>query len=188
VGDECITYSIGFRAPSRPDMLVEWADHLAADMPDDDLYADPDIQPAASPGEIEPDAIARLHAMTIAAMADRSAFAAWFGQHVTAPKYPDADWRPEEPVTAEELMALIDEGAELWRNPASRFAFLREEDGVTLFVDGSAHPCAGDLAILARQLCAHPAVTLDRSMAAGIDLLAALVNQGSLMIEDGQED
>ena len=188
VGDDCMTYSIGFRAPSRPDMLVEWADHLAAQMPDDDLYADPDIQSAASPGEIEPDAIARLHEMTIAAMADRSAFAAWFGQHVTAPKYPDADWRPEEPVTAEELLALIDEGAQLWRNPASRFAFLREEDGVTLFVDGSAYPCAGDLAILAQQLCAHPTLALDPSMVAGVGLLVTLVNQGSLMIDDGQED
>ena len=188
VGDDCMTYSIGFRAPSRPDMLVEWADHLAAQMPDDDLYADPDIQSAASPGEIEPDAIARLHAMTIAAMADRSAFAAWFGQHVTTPKYADADWRQEDPVTAEELLALIDEGAQLWRNPASRFAFLREEDGVTLFVDGSAHPCAGDLAILAQQLCAHPTLALDPSMVAGVGLLVTLVNQGSLMIDDGQED
>ena len=94
----------------------------------------------------------------------------------------------EEPVTAEELLALIDAGAQLWRNPASRFAFLREEDGVTLFVDGSAYPCAGDLAILAQQLCAYPALALDPSMVAGVGLLVTLVNQGSLMIEDGQED
>ncbi|WP_062733210.1 cupin domain-containing protein [Sphingobium abikonense] len=188
VGDDCMTYSIGFRAPSRPDMLIEWAEHLAAAMPDDDLYADPDLKPVANPGEVAPDAIARLHAMTIAAMADRSAFADWFGQHVTTPKYPDADWRPKEPVTTEDMLALIDAGAALMRNPASRFAFFRSENGVTLFVDGSAYPCAGDLALLAQQLCAHPAVTLDRSMAAGIDLLVTLVNQGSLMIDDGHED
>ena len=189
VGDDCMTYSVGFRAPARPDLLVEWADHCAAQMADDALYADPDLRPAAHPGEIAPAAIDRLHAMTIDALQDRDAFAAWFGQHVTTPKYPDADWRPDAPFTAADIGALLAEGATLLRNPASRIAFLRRgEDDLLLFADGAAFPCAADVAALAERLSAQDQLVLAPAMAPGADLLAALLNQGSLLVEEPDED
>ncbi|MCI4589607.1 cupin domain-containing protein [Sphingobium sp. BYY-5] len=190
VGDDCMTYSIGFRAPSRPDMLMEWAEHLVDGMADDDLYVDPDLKAAGNPGEIAPSAIDRLHAMAVEKLLDRDAFARWFGQHSSTPKYADADWRPDEPITIEELQALARDGATLARNPASRFAFLRQNDGVLLlFADGSAFPCSGASAALAEQLCAQDHILLDPSLSGAMEMLAALVNQGSLApADDGDED
>lgn len=187
-GGDCMTYSIGFRAPSRADLLIEWAEHLADMMPDDDRYADPDLKAAAHPGEIAPSAIDRLHAMTIEKLLDRDAFARWFGQHNSTPKYAEADWRPEEPVTVADLAARAGEGAVLLRNPASRLAFLREADGLLLFADGNAFPCAGIPAALAERICAEDRLALDPSMAEAMELLVALVNQGSLMIDDEEDE
>lgn len=188
VGDDCMTYSIGFRAPSRPDLLMEWAEHLVDGMAEDDRYADPDLSAAVNPGEIAPSAIDRLHAMTVERLLDRDAFAHWFGQHSSTPKYADADWRPEEPVTVAELQALASEGAILLRNPASRFAFLRQEEGLLLFADGATFPCSGGAAALAQRICAQDHVVLDPSLADAMELLAALVNQGSLMVDDDEEE
>src|SRR3546814_14884173 len=36
VGDDCMTYSIGFRAPSRGELIADWCDHLLDSTRDDD--------------------------------------------------------------------------------------------------------------------------------------------------------
>ena len=95
VGDDCMTYSIGFRAPSRRELIADWSEALLADLDDDDRYADPDLPPQQNPGEITAQALARLHGMVTERLLDRDAFARWFAQSATSPKYPDLDWRPD---------------------------------------------------------------------------------------------
>jgi 50S ribosomal protein L16 3-hydroxylase len=89
------------------------------------------------------------------------------------------------------MQALVAEGAPLRRNPASRFAFVRAEDAIMLFVDGASHDCIGASAVLAEQLCADEALELDPALAdddAAIALLVLLHNQGSIAFEDMGED
>ena len=61
VGDDCMTYSIGFRAPACSELISDWADHVASQLPQDDRYTDPGLRLQDNPGEIAPDAIAALH-------------------------------------------------------------------------------------------------------------------------------
>ena len=193
VGDDCMTYSIGFRAPSRSELIADWCDHLVAAMPDDDRYADPDLQGLDlqgqdNPGEIPPAALARLHAMVTEKMLDRDAFARWFGEYNSIPKYPDVDWQPDEPIGMDDLRDLLAAGTPLCRNPASRFSFIRQgEDALLLFVDGRSFACADESARLAEGICAReviqPAAALLGSTAA-MALLAALIDQGSLAFEE----
>ena len=84
--------------------------------------------------------------------------------------------------------ALLTEGATLLRNPASRIAFLRRGEDLLLFADGAAFPCAADVAALAERLSAQDHLVLAPAMAPGADLLAALLNQGSLLVEEPDED
>lgn len=188
VGDDCMTYSIGFRAPSRSELIAHWCDHLLAGLQDDDRYQDPAGPPQDNPGEIAPDAIARLHAMIADAMLDRDGFARWFGEYTTTPKYPDADWRPEEPLGVEALRALLAGGAPLCRNPASRFSFVRRGAGeVLLFVDGESFACAGASAAFAERLCARDRVAVDAAILASdaaMGLIATLFNQGSVALPE----
>jgi 50S ribosomal protein L16 3-hydroxylase len=180
VGADCMTYSIGFRAPARSELIAHYADHLLAELNDDDRYTDAGLRAQGNPGEITGEALDTLHAMVTEKLADKAAFARWFGGYTSTPKYPDVDWGPEEPVSADEVRARVAGGATLRRNPASRFAFVREEDAVVLFVDGEAYECAGDVAAFAEQLCARDRFAVEAGSEAVVALLTTLFNQGSL--------
>ena len=183
VGDDCMTYSIGFRAPARSELIAHYADHLLAGLDDDDRYADPDLRVQGNAGEIMPGALDALHAMVTEKLADKAAFARWFGAYNSTPKYPEMEWGPEEPVSAEDVRAMLTGGATLRRNPASRFSFVREDDAVVLFVDGEAYECAGEAAAFAELLCTGDCVAVDAGLAgseAVVALLTTLFNQGSL--------
>ncbi|KPQ37881.1 MAG: hypothetical protein HLUCCX21_00865 [Porphyrobacter sp. HL-46] len=185
VGDGCMTYSIGFRAPSRAELIEAWADDMASDLSDSDRYADPNPAQQDNPGEITADAITRLQDMIAETLRDRSRFARWFGQHNTAPKNPEIDWRPDHPVGVEEIGQWVAAGWPLVRNPASRFAFIRETgSSIMLFADGHCFSCTDDAADFAQAICgeAELAVAAGRS-AATLDLIAALYNAGSLAFD-----
>src|SRR3546814_6182260 len=76
-----MTYSIGFRAPSRAELIENWCRHQADAMTDEDRYADPDLIRQSNAGEIAASAIDRMHVMAMEALSDRNAFARWFGLH-----------------------------------------------------------------------------------------------------------
>lgn len=86
LGADCMTYSIGFRAPSRAELIAGWCDHLVGGLQDDDRYTDPDLTRQADPNEISAAAIDRLHAMVMERVGDREAFARWFAENVAAAK------------------------------------------------------------------------------------------------------
>ncbi len=187
VGGDCMTYSIGFRAPARSELIEGWSDHLVDTLLDDDRYADPDLPLQANPGEITPAALDRLHAMISDALNDRAAFARWFGTFSSTPKQSDIDYRPEEPIAVEHVCALVAHAIPLIRNPASRFAFIRQGVGdALLFVDGRSFACAGATRTLAELLCAQDVLTVDPVLADAPDamaLIAALFDQGSVAFE-----
>jgi len=183
LGDDCMTYSIGFRAPSRNELIEDYSEHLASAA--DERYGDPALPRQDNPGEISPAAIAQLHEMMSKALLDRDGFARWFGQNSSTRKYPDVDWRPDEPIDTGQLQASLAQGLILSRNPASRFSFIRpQRGGVTLFVDGEIFDCGHDDSAFAEQLCAQETmmVTAEASPAA-LAIIVALVNQGSVTLE-----
>lgn len=189
VGGDCMTYSIGFRAPSRGELIADWCDHLLETLDDDDRYRDPPIEPQRNPGEILDPAIARMHAMVAETLGDRDAFARWFGQFTTAPKDRDVDRTLAEPIGLEDLRRLLAAARPLRRNPASRFAFIRNGTGVLLFVDGERFDCMNEVATFAESICA------DRQVAIGPDalhsapvaaLIVQLVNAGAMSFDDDE--
>jgi 50S ribosomal protein L16 3-hydroxylase len=183
VGDDCMTYSIGFRAPSRSELIAHFVDDVLSGLSDDDRYGDAGLAAQTNPAEITADALARLHAMVLEKLADPAAFARWFGSYNSTPKYPDIDWAPEAAVSPDELRTRLAAGEPLHRNPASRFSFVRQGDGVLLFVDGEAFECAGAMDTFAEMLCAEeriliapPQIESETTMT----LLVQLYDQGAL--------
>lgn len=178
-----MTYSIGFRAPSRRELIAHWADDLVAELGEDDRYADLGLALQDNPGEIDATAIDRLHAMVTEKLQDRAAFARWFGRYNSEPKNPDVDWRPEVPVDA---AALLAGGAALVRNPASRFSFVRQgADAVVLFVDGEAFDCSGAARAFAERLCAQDRIAVEQAPGPEVvSLITRLIDQGSVAFDD----
>ena len=189
VGGDCMTYSIGFRAPARSELIAHWCDHLLADLNDDDRYGDAKINAQQNPGEISEPALAELQAMILEKMQDRGEFTRWFGRYVTTRKYADIEFTRDEPIEPSELQTELAHGIALIRNPASRFAFVRVAEGVLLFVDGTRFECNGATVALAEQLCAQSRIAIDANMlksSSALTLLTTLYNQGCLAFDDDE--
>ena len=110
----------------------------------------------------------------------------WFGEYISAPRYPEVDWAPETPMSHEELCARLATGEVLQRNPASRCSFVRQGEGVLLFVDGEGFECVGEVAAFAETLCGQDYIRIDmaaKDYASVLALSTRLVGQGSLSVE-----
>jgi 50S ribosomal protein L16 3-hydroxylase len=187
VGDDCMTYSIGFRAPARSELIAHWCDDLLANLSDDDRYNEAHLYMQKNPGEISPQAVAQLHAMITEKMLDQNAFARWFGQYNTIRKYPDIDWQPDEPIEIDELRTFLTDGFPLCRNPASRFSFIRKDNSILLFVDGQCFECDAETSTLAEQLCAQDRIKIAPNLLnsdAVVNLIATLFNRGSVAFDE----
>ncbi|HEY3698536.1 MAG TPA: cupin domain-containing protein [Spongiibacteraceae bacterium] len=186
VGDDCITYSIGFRAPAQNELIAHWCDHILADLSDDDRYSDARISPQQNPGEIAPAALTELQRMATEKLLDYDIFQRWFGQFSTTRKYVDHDLQPAKKIKPAQLRARLAQGEILLRNMASRFAFIRSHHEVLLFVDGEMFACPQTTAAFAERICAQQRIALMADMVESpeiMELLATLYNQGSLVLE-----
>lgn len=187
VSDDCMTYSIGFRAPSRAELIGSWCESIVAQLEDDDRYVDPDLTAQPNPGELSAEAIERLHAMVAEKLLDRSDFTTWFGQYNTLPKNPEMDWQADEPTDPGHVRMLAAQHVPLLRNPASRFAFVREgPHDVALFVDGERFVCTGEVAAFAERICAQGEFMVSPELIAlepAMDLIVALLDRGSIAFD-----
>ncbi|MDZ4701735.1 MAG: cupin domain-containing protein, partial [Rhodothermales bacterium] len=92
----CMTFSIGFRAPSFADVVTGYIDHVADRFTPLDRYADPDLTLPTHPGEITPMVFAKMRAVVFDALGDSAAFDTWFGRFITEPRRGNYPPPPEE--------------------------------------------------------------------------------------------
>jgi 50S ribosomal protein L16 3-hydroxylase len=191
VGSDCMTLSIGFRAPLWREALAALVDEVLADLHAEARYADPDMRPAVDPGEIGPDVVRRFRRAfrTMVEAADDS-LPRWLGCYLTEPKSGLGSVAALPAYGPPSFEHLLSSGRPVWRNRAARFAYSRDAHGHTwLFVDGAAYPAPDQASSLARLLCsrrvlaAEPLRELCRSPAAR-GLLVQLVAAGHLLSED----
>lgn len=177
--DDCLTLSVGFRAPSADEAITSFADYLGEQLPASRRYADAGMAPPEDPAELDDAAVARMRRLILETLDDPAQLAQWFGRVMTQPKYVDQLVPTETPTEAEELVAALQEGEELVRSPGSRFAWRAlDDDRATLFADGDGLNCALPLA---RHVASD--APLDERLLAlpGADaLLARLLDIGSL--------
>lgn len=107
--DACMTYSLGFRAPSAAEVLTHFTDFLAQFLPDEERYSDADLLPIEDPHQIQSDALDRLRAMLAEHMGDERLLLTWFGQFMTEPRYPERVQGPE--IDEQAMLAALEDGA-----------------------------------------------------------------------------
>lgn len=177
--DDCMTFSVGFRALSADEAITSFADYLGEQLPDSRRYADPDLELPAHAGEIDDTAIARLRALLLDTLDDPTQMTEWFGRAMTQPKYADQLVPSESPTDIDALVAELQEGAVLERTLGSRFAYRDHGDSkATLFVDGDGQECDTELA---RLLASDHPIDADALAHTGsVELLRQLLDRGSL--------
>ncbi len=191
LGHDCMTYSVGFRAPSRSELVEVWTEEVLDQLTDDDRYGDTDLQLQANPGLISDQALLRLQKMVSERLNDEDAFARWFGKFATAPKGAGIDWQPDHGMSDDQISLKLASGAALVRNSASRFAYVRQAgNNLLLYVDGESYECSDEARDFAETLCASTRIDIDpRSTPARPtrELIKALVNRGCIAFE-GDDD
>lgn len=183
VGGDCMTYSVGFRAPSRAELVGYWCDEVVTRLGEDERYRDVRLGADAAHGEITAAALARLQQLAVSALADRRAFGDWFGRYSSERRDPELDTRPARARSSAAIAGRCARGALLERHPASRYAFIRNAGALTLYADGQAHAVSAAAARLAITLSGRRDVVIggaDLRDAAALALATALYNQGSL--------
>ncbi|WP_416363172.1 JmjC domain-containing protein [Pseudomonas sp. NFX183] len=185
--DDCMTYSVGFRAPSAAEVLTHFTDFLSQYLTDEERYTDADAQPASDPHQIQGDALDRLKSLLAEHMSDERMLLTWFGQFMTEPRYPELV--AGEELGEEDFVNSLEGGAILVRNPSARMAWSEVDDDVLLFASGQSRYLPGKLRELLKLVCSADALhseNLGEWLADedGRDLLCELVKQGSLGFAD----
>ena len=185
--DDCMTYSVGFRAPSAAEVLTHFTDFLSQYLTDEERYTDADAQPATDPHQIQGDALDRLKSLLAEHMSDERMLLTWFGQFMTEPRYPELV--AGEELGEEDFVNSLQDGAILVRNPSARMAWSEVDDDVLLFASGQSRYLPGKLRELLKLICAADALHAENlapwlADEDGRDLLCELGKQGSLGFAD----
>lgn len=184
---ECMTWSVGFRAPSTAEVVTHYADFIARFLPDEQRYGDADMSPVSNPNYIRPEDIQRLRKLISEQLDDDRMLLTWFGQHMTEPRYPELLVGAE--LSLDELTEALENGAVFTRNPTARLAWshiqLDAEQAVVFFVSGNSRILSEHLVPLLDVLCGADAMYIDNlkpwlNDAEAATLLCELIKQGSL--------
>lgn len=188
--DDCMTYSVGFRAPSHQEIMVHYTDFIGQYLPDEARYSDRDMGPAADPAMIDDAAIDRLQRIVHSLADDKVALATWFGRFMTEPRYPEMlqslEWEPTE------LAQALADGYGMLRNPSARLAYRLEADQVMLFASGEHCLLPASLLPLVQLVCNKEyldaeTLSLWKANEEGWALLEQLLAKGDLLLEGDDE-
>ena len=177
---ECMTFSVGMRAPSQAELLLDFAEFMAEPLGEEARYVDAGLRPARRAGEIDAAALVRVRA-ALPHFSDvgNATMLRWFGVFITLYRSAHTAAPPQRTLTPAQLAAKLPKARAL-RNPFSRFAWARNGRSAMLFVAGECHTCS---VALGRALCARrdfDGAALARLGEYGT--LTTLVNDGHLRL------
>lgn len=135
VGGDCMTASIGFRAPDQEKLLQGFMDECE-DRGHFQRYGDPDLKPQTHPGEIRQEALDELWALLQSAMQmEPQERNEWLGRFLTdVPTQPETE--VDETESFDDFLLRWSNGEWLERSGFSRIAYTESGDSLVLFANG----------------------------------------------------
>ncbi len=184
---ECLTFSIGMRAPAVAEMITDFAGFLAERMSEELRYTDAGIAPAMLAGEIDELALEKIELTLRDSLAgDALLLRSWFGSFITRYRAAHEAVPRTKPLGQAEFLRRLEAAAELQFNPWSRFAWSKAARGARLFVAGEELACSRKLAA---RLCSRETMVSAEFLGldtASLELLLTLVNAGHLALGRGR--
>lgn len=152
VGQDCMTASVGFRAPDQEKLLQGFMDECEQ-RGAFQRYSDPDLKTQTHPGEIRPEALDELWNMLQSAMTmDQEQRNVWLSRFLTeVPTQPETDDFEYE--SFEAFVDAWNTGETLERSGFSRIAYTQTEAGLQLFANGQVWHLPDNCLSEAQSLC-----------------------------------
>ena len=175
---DCITYSIGFRAPGAQELGTRFLEFLQDELRLDGVYQDRGLTPARHPARLADEMVRKLCRMLRRIRWSEADAVRFIGCYLTEPKGHVTFTRPSRPVTERAFAARAARGG-VRLAPPTRMLFR----GAMLYVNGEAHlPAASAarcLTRLADRRALPPLARLDRE---SVQLLYQWYRAGYLTI------
>ncbi len=171
---ECMTYSIGFRSPSRAELARELLQRLAEDAQDAvgvSVYRDPKQTAVTQPGEIPAQLVEFARDALQDALKDPAALGRALGEYMTEPKA-NVWFDAAAPITAQ---ALAGQGGPIQLDRRTKMMF----DSKHIFINGESFRAGGRDATLMRRLA-------DQRYLSGQDLRRVSL-EARCLLQDWQE-
>ena len=158
---ECMTLSVGFRAPASGELVQAWLDDISETLPFKKRFNDARRLAQSNPGEIKQDDLVALRNTLLEGIENSfDGLDTWLGKYLTEGKRPDPKLvESMEDQFVEELLADKD----YQRFPGMRIAYTLTENELQLFVGGAEYSLDADKLEAIQYLCnelEYPAAAL----------------------------
>ena len=156
IEEPCMTWSVGFRAPSIDEMLPDISNYLLDSAPADTRFTDPKRSTTDQPGLINQQDMQTLrHMLQQCLQQNDDLLDQWIGRYLTEPKEPtDRDNTVEDNLDPTSSHITCN----LKLNSQKRVAYTINSRGATLFADGKAYFCTE---LFAQIICNQRVYTVD---------------------------
>jgi len=177
---DCITYSIGFRAPGAQELGTRFLEFLQDELRLEGIYEDRGLKPARHPGRLADEMVRKLCRVLRRIRWSSGDAVRFLGCYLTEPKSHTVFARPARPLTARAFAARAERGGVCLAAP-TRMLFR----GTALYINGDAHLPSGSaarrLSRLADRRALPPRTRLDRE---SLELLYRWYRAGYIRIGD----
>lgn len=159
--NECMTYSVGFRAPSQADMLEKLTEDLLEKPRLKQRFHDADRRLQDNPGELTEQDMDRLIDFVLDALPqDTQALQIWLGKYLSESKTPTEAFQDENIcISKMEFTRLLKKKRSFIKTSGIRFLYYIASSNIYLFVNGKSWILALDKLGLVQSLCRHPVFT-----------------------------
>ncbi len=172
VGEDCTTWSVGFRAPTHAEIMLEFTQMLSTEH-EQTRYRDP-LLSVSTVGEITSNSIEQFLAVyKSATQISFDTAASLSGRLITQPLFNEVDRDPDD--------TLIDSSDYWIKHPFSRFAFHSDKSSTTLFADAQAYDCS---MALAKTLCKGEIIELQNLNTQDAAVVGQLISDGCMQVAE----
>ena len=180
--DDCMTYSIGFRAPTHQELAEQFLVYLQDRICMDGMYADPLLKPQRHPAEISADMLCQVQHVIEKIQWNKRDIAAFLGSYLSEPKPHIFFDPPAKPLSRARFeQGIQTRGVSL--SPKSQMLC----HGNTVFINGAAHTVNKDVYKLLRTLAdARQINATDNVPPQALELLYQSYLDGYIVLIEGK--
>lgn len=190
--EDCMNYSVGFRAPSQQEMLASFSDYVAEHNLFTQRYVDQAISPREYGGEIKQQEVQAFKQFMLQAL-DTGNFDDWLNAYLSENYHAkDPNEQETEPYSEHEIAELASEGALFIRETGVKAIFQQSsqsaETDFVFYIEGQRFSCPLSISTSVKALLNSAEFILDnqrkkQDTEALITVLSALVNGGFWFVE-----
>jgi 50S ribosomal protein L16 3-hydroxylase len=189
---DCMTMSVGFRAPSHYDLVTAFADDCFARVTDPfriPRYRDPDLALQEHSGQISDQALRRVIDIIQSYTRNPEIIRRWFGQFITEPKHEFETLVPETTYTVATLQNALQAHDLVYRSESAKYAFIVQSPEMTYFyVNSMEIPLTHDQQALAPLVCNQRCISSNELLSLMTnnmtgDIIIRLFNEGYLFFD-----